>query len=196
MNPFAKKRPRPKRWKPRRTKEERLHGAAKTARRREIFERSGGYCEAERMVPMSQRIFHGQALTGLVRCNRIIDWETMHWGHKKHGARKSDALADGLAMCEECHLVNQHNPKSCKRRPGKQMSKKDAEAYWRGKVCFCETTPKRPYESFCPDCRAKVSAATLHTLENTDDPDVYRETLAQAEIEILQFSGLPEGEAE
>lgn len=184
MNPFAKKRPNPKRWKPRRTKEERLHGAAKTARRREIFERSGGRCEAE--IPGAILFFGHESHILTRRCNRPITWGTFHWSHNRHAANKSDSMSGGIASCAECHR-RLHNPKSCKRRPGKQMSKKDAEAYWRGKVCFCETTPKRPYESFCPDCRMKVTPAILHVLEKTDDPDVYREYLALAENAILTW---------
>lgn len=68
------------------------------------------------------------------------------------------------------------------------MSKKTAQEYWAGEVCSgCTDGAKKSGESFCPTCREKISPQTLHTLENTDDPDVYRETHAQAEIEILQY---------
>lgn len=195
MNPFRRKKPRSKRKEPRRTVEERLTGQAKTDRRWEIFERSGGKCEA--MIKQ-----HDHGINWEIRCNAPITWETMEWSHKAHGARKSDSMAGGIASCAECHQVGVHNPKPCKRRPGKMMSKKDAEVYWLGRVCFCEKTPKKSRESFCPDCRPKVGPQTLSDLENADSPDSYREALAAAEIEILQYkpevgadSGIQEPEA-
>jgi hypothetical protein len=39
----------------------------------------------------------------------------------------------------------------------------------------------------CAECRFKLSAQICHTLENTDDPEIYRETLAAAELEILMY---------
>ena len=66
------------------------------------------------------------------------------------------------------------------------MRTKDAKDYWLGTLCSCDQ-PKNKEASFCADCRLKVNPQTLLTLENADDPDTYRETLAQAEIEILQF---------
>ena len=179
MNPFARKRPNPKRDKPRRVGNgrTRLRGEAMTDLRRQAFERSGGKCEFG--IPGASLLFN--------RCNRPITWKSMELSHDRHGPNKSDTLATVKAVCHECHQIGTHNPKSCKRRAGKPMSKKNAEAYWNSTACFCEKESKRSKESFGPECRAKVSAVTLHTLENTDDPDVYRETLAQAEIEILKY---------
>lgn len=178
LNPFRKPRIKTKREKSRRTVEERLTGQAKTDRRREIFERSGGKCEAE--IKGASLLFN--------RCNAPITWETMEWSHKAHGARKSDSMAGGIASCKDCHRVGVHNPKPCPRRAGKVMSRKSAREYWAGEVCSgCMDGAKKSGESFCPTCREKISPQTLHTLENTDDPEVYRETHAQAEIEILQY---------
>ena len=62
----------------------------------------------------------------------------------------------------------------------------EAQAYWRGKVCFCEG-PKRPAESLCPNCLPKVSEQTRYTLQHASNPDDYRQALAAAELEILQW---------
>lgn len=66
------------------------------------------------------------------------------------------------------------------------MKIKDAKEYWSGKVCFCDG-PKKSAESFCPECTPKLSEQTLYTLQHADNPDDYRLSLAQAEIEILQY---------
>lgn len=66
------------------------------------------------------------------------------------------------------------------------MKIKDAKAYWEGEVCFCDGA-KRKQESFCPECRVKLQPQTLYDLENSDDPDAYRMTLAQAENEVLMY---------
>lgn len=66
--PFSRKRPNPKRDDPRRVQgREKLYGKAKTERRREIFERSGGRCEA--MSPVSQ---HANYPFAKLRCNAPI----------------------------------------------------------------------------------------------------------------------------
>ena len=179
-NPFHFRKPRyKKRKEPRRVVgREILHGEAKTERRCELFQRSGGFCEAK--VPW-QGFSHI-----LMRCNAPITWETMHWSHDRHAANKDDSLAAGLATCESCHLVGKHNPKSCRRRPGKVMKITDARVYWEGNTCFCDSD-KKPKESFCGTCRPKVNPQTMYTLENSDDPDAYREALASAENEILMW---------
>jgi 5-methylcytosine-specific restriction endonuclease McrA len=73
-----------------------------------------------------------------------------------------------------------------RRRPGKVMKITDARVYWEGNTCFCDGD-KKPKESFCGTCRPKVNPQTMYTLENTDDPDIYREALASAENEILMW---------
>jgi len=76
--------------------------------------------------------------------------------------------------------------KICKRRPGRKMTNTEAEQYWLGKVCQCDL-PKKSRESFCADCRLKVGEKTLSDLENADNREDYRTSLAQAELEILQY---------
>lgn len=99
--PIRKRRSKPRRVLGR----EKLYGKAKEARRREIFERSGGFCEQGWQKP-----------NGLVmvawRCNRPITWESMEWSHDRHGANKDDSLEGGIASCKECHQ-RRHNPKAC-----------------------------------------------------------------------------------
>lgn len=184
-NPFRKKGINKKRAAPRRVGNGRvkLYGADKTDLRRKAFERSGGTCEVIRNK-VQQIGYKVSAWLG--RCDAPITWETMELSHDRHGPNKSDTLESVKASCSECHKVGTHNPKSCKRRPGKPMRTKDAKDYWLGTLCSCDQ-PKNKQESFCADCRLKVNPQTLLTLENADDPDTYRETLAQAEIEILQF---------
>lgn len=182
-NPFIKRRPNPKRKEPRRVGNGRvkLYGDDMTDLRRKAFERSGGRCEMMKILSIATCI--------VGRCNAPITWETMELCHDEHGPRKSDELAKVKAGCKECHR-NQHNAggKPCKRRPGKVMPIKDAKAYWSGKVCFCEG-PKKPAESFCPDCALRLTEQTRHTLEHADNPNDYREALAEAEIEIMKAKG-------
>src|SRR4029077_8526325 len=119
-----------------------------------------------------------------LRCNAPITWETMEWSHNAHGARKSDSLEDGIASCKDCHR-RRHASQGVPRRPGKIMKIIDARAYWENTHCFCEKESKKPRESFGPECRAKLSKQILYDLENSDDPDTYRQTLALAELEII-----------
>ena len=173
-NPFRRARPKARREEPRRTGDRViLRGAAKTEKRREVFERSNGYCEADRMI-------QGR----LQRCYREITWGNFHFSHEQHGPRRDDRRA--IASCEECHLIGVHNPKSCNRRPGKVMKIKDAKEYWSGKICFCDGE-KKAAESFCSTCRGKLSNQTVYDLEHCDNPEDYRQALAAAEIEILTW---------
>lgn len=152
---------------------ERLHGKDKEQRRGEIFERSGGRCEVIKA--------DGK------RCENPITWFSMHWSHDRHAANKDDSVNAGLASCQECHLVDRHNGgKPVPRKPGRTMNLTEAKEYWEGECCFCEQ-PKKARESFCPDCLLKVSPQIRHDLQNADDPDVYRDVLARAEIEILTW---------
>lgn len=177
-NPFARKPPNKKSGKERRVRDrEKLYGEAKTQRRREIFERSKGFCEALRPWEFEPMI--------MARCAAPITLETMEWSHKRHGSAKDDSLDGGIASCKDCHRA-QHNWSGppMKRRPGKIMKISDAREYWAGKICFCDG-PKSERESFCPVCNLKLSKQTLFDLENADDPDTYREALARGENEVL-----------
>lgn len=184
--PFSRKRPNPKRDDPRRVQgREKLYGEAKTDRRREIFERSGGRCEA--MIEKRNTWAISSNITGFdyFRCNAPITWETMEWSHDRHAANKDDSMGTGIASCKACHSAK-HNAQGVPRRPGKVMRLAKAEEYWRGTTCFCNGE-KRKQESLCSSCGTKISAQTLYTLENTDDRDIYRQALAEAETEILNY---------
>jgi hypothetical protein len=89
-----------------------LHGADKTARRRELFERSDGRCEAKTMT--TGIVYQG--IEFYFRCNRPITWELMEWSHEKHGrGKRDDSMAGGIASCKPCHRAV-HNPKSCPKK--------------------------------------------------------------------------------
>lgn len=143
----------------------------------EVFRRSGGMCE-ERILTDDGPL--------LRRCGAPITWDTMELSHLRHGANKTDTAEGTIASCKECHR-NRHNAgrHPCPKRPGRVMNLKEAQAYWLGEICFCDQ-PKKARESFCADCNLKLAPQTRHDLENADDPDVYRQTLADAEIEILK----------
>jgi hypothetical protein len=108
---------------------EKLYGKAKEARRREIFERSGGRCEQTFRTHETEVISAVMGYAVVTRCNRHITWEKydpdsnpngMEWSHNRHAANKCDCLACGIASCHECHQ-RRHNPKSCpSKRPTKQ----------------------------------------------------------------------------
>lgn len=184
-NPFQKRRKfQPKKHSRVRGREI-LYGEAKTARRRELFERSGGKCEADSETLGFTDYWKGAATSTVARCNAPITWETMEWSHNRHGSNKDDSLANGIASCRDCHRAK-HASQGIPRRPGKIMNLKKAKEYWEGKICFCDG-PKKSQETFCPECSAKVSKQTLYTLQNADDPEIYRQTLAEAENEILLY---------
>lgn len=86
---------------------EKLYNEAKTARRREIFERSKGYCEAEKSI-VAYDFWGNAGVVQTYRCYKPITWETMEWSHKRHAANKDDSLEGGIASCRECH-EKQHN---------------------------------------------------------------------------------------
>lgn len=82
-----------------------LTAAAKTRRRREIYDRAGGRCEGK-------------------GCGRRLRFEagyhdSMHWHHGATvgkrtaskgmgGGWEDDSLANGSALCERCHLIEEH----------------------------------------------------------------------------------------
>lgn len=112
----ARKPIRKRRSKPRRViGREKLYGKAKEARRREIFERSGGRCEESQVLCEfpTWSIENGVVMRNVVlRCNRPITWESMEWSHNRHGANKDDSMSGGIASCRECH-DRRHHPKAC-----------------------------------------------------------------------------------
>lgn len=175
FNPFRKPKPNAKREAPRRVAgREKLYGEAKTQRRREIFERSGGVCEAIVYRPW----------IGDIRCGERITWENFHWSHKAHAARKDDSLDGGIASCEECHR-NAHNAggKPVSRKPGRTMNKSEGEKYWRENVCFCEK-PKPAQTAFCRECLEKLSPQSRLDLERLTGKD-WLKAVADCEREIL-----------
>lgn len=104
--PIRKHKPRQAHWNPvpgaldpsshlTKDKREKLFGVDKTNRRMEIFERSGGRCEA-----LVSRM-HSSRWND--RCNRPITWEDFEWSHLKHGAKKDDRKSGGIASCKQCH---------------------------------------------------------------------------------------------
>lgn len=93
-------------------KRERLYGAAKAKRRAEIFERAGGRCEELIEV---RTMFPTHDCISYFRCrNRATEWS-----HIKHGPRKCDCMACGIASCTECHKRrhNGGNGKPCPAKP-------------------------------------------------------------------------------
>jgi cytochrome c553 len=179
VNPFRRKKPNAKRKEPRRTVGERLHGQAKTDRRREIFERSGGKCEAEKVSNIGFMMVY-------VRCEAPITWETMEWSHKAHGARKSDSMAGGIASCKECHR-NNHNAggKPNPRKPGRVMRKNEAMAYLESRLCFCGSF-KIEKSVFCLECLGKLSDQQRLDLEKLEHDD-FLKCMAECENTILQY---------
>lgn len=110
------------RHKPRRKRPElfgghgiRLRGKAKTERRRDIFERSGGRCE--QMIPLRYNtcLHFGLPIGTTERCWKRITWDSMEWSHNRHAANKCDCMECGIASCKECH-ARRHNPKPCPRK--------------------------------------------------------------------------------
>jgi hypothetical protein len=188
--PFQKrKRPNPKRKEPRRVAgRTRLKGEDMTELRRKVFARSGGKCEEIKVLTNFKdwTAIEGQMCppqTIMGPCGAPITWDSMELSHNAHGSRRDDSEAGTIASCKSCHTAK-HNAHGVPRRPGKIMKIKDAQAYWNGLICFCDSA-KKPRESFCPECSLKLSPQTALDLKNADDPDDYRQALANAETEIL-----------
>jgi hypothetical protein len=193
LNPFLRNAPNPRRDTPRRVRDrERLHGDKKTARRQELFDRSGGQCEACLVCgtgPQSaQHDPENPDSHKFDRCLNRITWDTMQWSHNRHSARKSDSLDGGLASCKQSH-GQAHNAggKPVRRKPGRPMNRREAEAYWKSKVCFCER-PKPAETSFCDSCKALLTEQLRYDVENTQGKD-YIETVAECEKMLLVAKG-------
>jgi hypothetical protein len=159
----------------------------KTELRQRVFERSEGKCEDLISMATEINLLHvaKNAVYALMRCGRPITWESMELSHKRHGIHRDDSERGVLASCKSCH-EKRHAAAKIPRRPGKIMPTSKAKAYWEATECFCNGV-KKAGSSFCPECAAKLSPQTAFTLENADDPESYREALAQAEVEILMY---------
>jgi hypothetical protein len=84
----------------------RLYGSDLTGLRRECFERDGYRC---------QRILHDLGFPR--RCLKKVRWESGHpdSGHMAHVRNKrmyGDVIDNVSTNCDECHLIDDHNPKS------------------------------------------------------------------------------------
>lgn len=184
-NPFARPKPNPKRDKPRRVRGRViLRGKDKEELRREVFRRSGGFCEEIVRCQLPECNEGGKAWH-TYRCGQLISWETMELSHLKHGPRRSDTPEDTIASCKECH-ARRHNAggKPVARKPGRLMSRKEAEHNWFGMTCcFCDK-PKFSETTFCEPCALKLSAQSRRDIEETQGRD-YLQSVAAAETELL-----------
>lgn len=171
LSPFRSKSVKARREKPRRViGRERLHGEAKTQRRREIFERSGGFCEDLR---------DGK------RCYAPITWNTMHWSHNQHAAFKDDSLDAGIASCYDCHMVEKHaGGKPVPKRPGRVMSRTEAQRYLDRTACFCDQA-KRPKTAFCNGCMDKLSPQSRMDLAELTNKE-WLKCVADCEMELME----------
>lgn len=180
--------PKFRKQKPKRDKEfkgVRVFLADKGELRKQVFERSGGKCEEEIEILSHVDYWQGAIKSEIERCKAPITLETMELSHVRHGCHRDDSLAGTIASCKPCHRAK-HSSQKIPRRPGKIMKVNEAKVYWEGKYCHCGGT-KREKSSFCPECMQKLNAQTAYTLENSDDQEVYREALAEAELEILMY---------
>lgn len=175
-NHFRRKPPNKKRKEPRRIGSDRVRLPSRTGLRWQVYSRSSGTCESESVAGIPHH----------KDCPRVVGWHDGELAHLRHSSNKTDTLDGTYWASRQCHQISCHNPKSCNRRPGKPMKIKDAQEYWNGKICFCDQ-PKKERESFCSVCRGKLSPQVAYDLENSDDPDTYRQTLALAENEILMW---------
>jgi hypothetical protein len=184
-NPFQQKfsRIKPKTRGDREYRDGRTYLKNKTELRQVVFERSKGFCEDT--IDLSKRLEYLPAKLATGRCNAPITWESMELSHLRHGIHRDDSERGTIASCKSCHQ-KRHASAKVPRRPGKIMKISDARVYWEGNSCFC-CKDKKFNTSFCPECQIKLHPQTAYTLENADDPDAYREALAQAENEILLY---------
>jgi hypothetical protein len=176
-NPFRTKRPKVKRSEHRRVRDrEKLYGEAKTGRRREIFERSGGRCEACRVCGKPEdddvhKFWQPPGGHQFQRCDTPISPVTMQWSHRRHAARKDDALAEGIASCLRCHAIL-HNAggKPVPRRYGRRMNKAEAKAYLLGLVCSCRNAKEKD-RPFCHQCFSKLSPQLQYEINHAEGSD-------------------------
>jgi hypothetical protein len=177
VNPFIKR----TKIKPKQDKvlgDGRVRLANKSELRMQVAERADYRCEAI----IDSRV-----------CNRFAPLEGRvgergELAHKEHGEGfRDDSMESCLWKCHNCHQVIEHGTPKYRRRPGKIMPTSKAKVYWEGNTCSGCDGDKKCGSSFCPACASKLNPQTAYTLENADDPESYREALAQAEIEILMF---------
>lgn len=163
-----RKRINPKRRAPRRVRDRvKLYGDAKSDLRRRVWCRSKGYCEVR-----------------LENCEDRIFWDTFEMAHRKHGARKSDELSEVDAACKTCHR-DSHNAggKPCPRKPGRPMTKREAQRYIESKQCVCGQAKGR-LRPLCDECLASVSPQSRLDLSELVGKD-FLEAFALAELQLL-----------
>jgi len=190
-NHFIKRRKPPKKRRDKEYGDGRVFKADKSKLREEVFERSGGRCEAELTSHALSSPGHYSVINS--RCPNEITLKSMHLAHEKHGhGFRSDTPETCKAKCEDCHRNGDHGSKcTYPRRAGKIMNFAQAREYWRGKLCFCGTTnqpkPKPQEASFCDDCLRKIPPALRYDLEHAEGKD-YLKVLAECETAIMQFN--------
>lgn len=80
-----------------------LFGADKEKRRREIYDRAHGRCEAEEHAPT---------------CKRFVNWDD-EWHHTRaHDSKKCDCMGAGLFVTKACHRYahRRRNPRWSRKR--------------------------------------------------------------------------------
>jgi hypothetical protein len=175
--PFVKSRPKARReGDPRRVRDRvRLHGAAMSNLRHQVYLRSKSLCER---LAVTGKPHHDE-------CPRTgIDEDSGQLAHLAHGARKSDTLAGTYWASPQCHQIEDHNPKACPKRPGRVMRMAEAMRYWQGQACFCDGVKLRE-SSFCAACKEKLSPQQRMDLDELKNAD-WLQTVALCELTILQ----------
>jgi len=160
-----RKRINPKRRTPRRVRDRvKLHGDAKSDLRRRVWCRSKGYCEVRSD-----------------RCEVNIKFATFHLSHNRHGAHRDDSESSCRASCPTCHR-DSHNAggKPCPRRPGRVMTKREAQRYLESKLCVCGQAKGR-LRPLCDECLAGVSPQSRLDLSELTGKD-FLEALAELQL--------------
>lgn len=78
-----------------------LFGKDKELLRMQVYVRDLGYCQAKKHHFL---------------CPRRLTYDQMHLAHRQHGPRRTDTLEETECRSAECHLIEQHNPKSVPRK--------------------------------------------------------------------------------
>jgi 5-methylcytosine-specific restriction endonuclease McrA len=51
-------------------------------------------------------------------CDKRVTWKTGHLAHiVSRGTGGSDTMENTRVLCSDCHLVREHNPKPCPKKP-------------------------------------------------------------------------------
>lgn len=189
-NPFLRSTPNKKRKEHRRVRDrERLYGVGKSKRRQEIFERSGGQCEAcvvcgRSESDQSHKFWEPPGGHQFQRCTVPISPMTAHWSHNRHAARKDDAFAGGIASCLGCH-ARSHNAggKPVPRRLGRLMRRNEAIPYLKSQQCVCGRAKKQD-SPFCEGCQSVISPQSKLNLETLIGRE-WLKAMQDAEQEVL-----------